>query len=814
MNPMLRPCLACLCGGLLLMAGLRPALAQPAPRLTSLAPEWIQRGTTGEVVLRGENLGGITRVIFDGDPGLAAVLVPSVPAAAPAAVTVESAGGGIRRAEPAPVRDDKRLTLRVVAAADASLAARELRVVGPGGISNPLLLNVGQWPEVAEREMHTASPTGQVVALPASISGVLSVAAQADTYRFRLAQGSELVLEVEASRRGSPLDASLAVLDAQGRELARSEDVLGLDSLLFFTAPQDGEYVAVLRDFRYQGGGNYTYRLQAGLVPHVESIFPFGGRRGQPVEVTVAGHNLEGMTRLTLQVEPEAPRGRQEIRLRAPGGLSNLVPFEVSELPELAEVEPNEDPAKAPVVTWPVVINGRVGAERDVDRFRFKADKDQRIVCEVAASRYGSRLDAHLTLTDGQGAVLARNDDAAGADARIEFDLKKGGEYVLAVRDLTGRGGDRFGYRLSVAPPAPGAGAGFTVRFAPDTVRVHRGGLARVRCEVVRTGGFAEPVRLEMEGLPSGVFAEPLLVPNGPGSGLLMVTATREAAAGTVAVRLVGTAVVNGERMVVPATPLAGDRPVRQAYLTVLEAAPFLLELATLSAAAEQGQSAVVEVVAWRSPGYAGEIKLATEGFGGGADAFGRSFTGGDGVIQAGASAAKLTLKPKMESEVGTRTVVVRGESGGVVQYARPLPVTVTQYPLILSSLLGRLNVTALPTNSTSSANEAETKIRVERRAGFAGEVELALEGLPPGIRSELPKVPAGVGEVTLRLLATEKAPPGSNSLVVTATAVFNDRTYRARSGRIALQVNAPEPVEVAVTNAPPAAVSPAGNGK
>jgi hypothetical protein len=64
-------------------------------------------------------------------------------------------------------------------------------------------------------------------------------------------------------------------------------------------------------------------------------------------------------------------------------------------------------------------------------------------------------------------------------------------------------------------------------------------------------------------------------------------------------------------------------------------------------------------------------------------------------------------------------------------------------------------------------------------------------------------------------LLATEKAAPGSNSLVVTATAVFNDRTYRARSGRIALLVNAPEPVEVAATNAAPAAAAPpAGNGK
>ena len=68
-------------GASLLLAGLLPASAQPAPRLNSLAPEWIQRGTTVEVILRGENLGGITRVIFDGDAGLTATNVPPVPAA-------------------------------------------------------------------------------------------------------------------------------------------------------------------------------------------------------------------------------------------------------------------------------------------------------------------------------------------------------------------------------------------------------------------------------------------------------------------------------------------------------------------------------------------------------------------------------------------------------------------------------------------------------------------------------------------------------------------------------------------------------------
>ena len=49
--------------------------AQPVPKLTSVSPEWIQRGTTVDMVFTGENLGGVTGFIFNGDPGLSATHV-------------------------------------------------------------------------------------------------------------------------------------------------------------------------------------------------------------------------------------------------------------------------------------------------------------------------------------------------------------------------------------------------------------------------------------------------------------------------------------------------------------------------------------------------------------------------------------------------------------------------------------------------------------------------------------------------------------------------------------------------------------------
>ena len=803
-------------GFLFLLATAFAAVAQPAPKLTAISPEWIQRGTTIEVTLTGENLGGVTQIIFNGDAGLSATNVAAPAPPSKPTVVIESTGGGITRAEPAaPPRDEKKLVLKVTAPADASLSPRELRVMAPGGVSNPLNLNVGQWPEVAKRDPNTSLADAQSVELPAVISGVLNTGAQTNHYKFKAKKGEEFVFEVDAARRGSALDSSLMVLDAKGKELARNEDAIGLDSLLFFTAPADAEFIVALRDFRYRGGNEYSYRLTAGPIPYVESLFPFGGARGKAVEVAINGRNLDGTTKMTLDISAKAPRS-QEIRVKTPRGYSNLIPFNVSDLNEITEAEPNNALTNAQSVTVPLVINGRIGEPKDIDRFKFKSASDQKLVCDVSAGRFGSKLDALLILTDTNGAVVQQNDDAAGADARLEFDAKKDTEYVLAIRDLTDRGGERFGYRLSIRSPTAAAGPSFTASFLPDAIRLHREGTSKVRCEVARAGGFDGPVRFAFADLPTGVFSEPIVVPNGPASGLMLLSASKDAPLGSFPIRLTATGIIGGKNVTITAGPLSGDKGVKQAYLTVLDTTPFRLELATLSASVEQGQSVTLDVLALRREGFANQIKLSAEGFNAGREPISKNFDVGEAIIKDHEAMGKITFKAKMDSEIGTRTVVVGGLGGldGQLysEYTQPVPITVTQYPLTLSSTLPRLSLTVLPSGSESAAGEAETKIRVDRRGGFSGDVELSVEGLPEGVKSEVPKIPAGVGEISLKLFATDKAKLGTNfNLKVVGTAVFNDRNYKTRTGGIGLTIGLPEGVEVAATNAVPPKVEGSG---
>ena len=780
------------------------AAAQGIPKINSLSPEWIPRGATVDITISGENLGSAIGFVFSGDPGVTATNIPA-PAAPKPSVTIESTLGGIARSEPAPPRDGKRVVARVTADADVSLTARDLRVLTPDGISNPLSLNVGYLPEMRETASNTSLEQAKDIKFPVALSGRVSSSAQIDYFKFNATKDEELVFEVDAARRGSSLDSSIAVLDSKGKELARSEDANGLDSLLFFTPKEDGAYFLTVRDFRYQGGGNYNYRLYAGVLPYVESIFPFGGQRGQPVEVALAGRNLEGTSKMTLNIAAGAPRGRQEIRANTPKGLSNLVPFDVQDFPNFLESEPNNDTNKANTVTVPVAINGKIGEAKDIDRFKFKSEKDQKLVCEVIANRFGSPLDTLLVLADASGNVLQQNDDSAAADARVEFDAKKDTEYMLVVRDLTSRGGDKFAYRLSVRPPST-ADVGFTARFLPDTPRVHRGGETTLRCELTRSGGFDGPVRFAFDQLPGGLSSEAVVLTGASSSELMTIAASKDVPLGSFPVKLTATGTIGGKPVSRVVEAVAGDKSVRQGYLTVLDAAPFTLELATLSAAIEQTQAGRIEVLAQRREGFTGDIKLTAEGFSSGRDPITKSFDVREATLKGTDTATNVKLTAKTDAEVGTRRVVIKGESTvdgkTVVQYTRPVPVTVTEIPFVVSSTLSRLNVMALPTNSTSAARQTETSVKLGRRAGFTNEVNLAIEGVPAGVETTVEKIPANAAETILKLGATEKAPPGTNTLTVVATGLHGDRNFKHRSGAITLIINAPDSTE---TNTPPA---------
>ncbi|MEX2215305.1 MAG: PPC domain-containing protein [Phycisphaeraceae bacterium] len=530
------------------------AAAPPAPTIANLSHPWVTRGQTVELIVNGDNLADVSRVIIDGDKGLAAEIVPS-------------------DATPNPKQARVKLTI----AADAPLSERELRLVSPGGVSNKLDVNVTFLPVIAEREGNNTSQQAQPVELPATITGVINGGADLDHFKFTATKGQQLVFEVFAQRMGSALDSSLKLYDSTGRMIARSEDAIGTDSLIACEIPADGEYSIVIHDVQYRGGGNYNYRINAGAIPYAHAIFPRGGQKGTQVDVKLHGWNLPSPT---LRLDLSAKAVGTTTIFATPDGASNPLVFEVSDLPELIESEPNADHTKANAVSaLPVIINGVIGQPGDVDFFRFKVEQPAKLRLDVDAARFGSPLDALLSVHNAGGAVMQSNDDAvgSGADAMIERDFAPG-EYIVSVTDLTSLGGADFAYRLSIAPPKP-AMPDFSVRYSPDVIRLHRGGRTLVQCEVIRSNGFNGAVTVALKDAPKGVMAQPLVLENGPVSGVFIIESAADADLTSASLKIIATGEQGAVKIERMAQPLVRVDPVKRGYVTVLEAAPFAVNL-------------------------------------------------------------------------------------------------------------------------------------------------------------------------------------------------------------------------------------------
>lgn len=162
---------------------------------------------------------------------------------------------------------------------------------------------------------------------------------------------------------------------------------------------------------------------------------------------------------LHITLAPDAEPGEREIRLKGKFGLSNPLCFRVGQLPEHREQEPNDTAADTgSVVPLPAVLNGQI-MPGDIDRFRFRARKGERLVAATGARELIPYLadavpgwfQAVLTLYDANGTEVAYADDYRFHPDPVVFcDIPADGEYVLEIRDAIYRGRQDFVYRIAL----------------------------------------------------------------------------------------------------------------------------------------------------------------------------------------------------------------------------------------------------------------------------------------------------------------------------------------------------------------------------
>ena len=441
-------------------------------------------------------------------------------------------------------------TVRVQIALTASAAAgdRELRLATPNGLTNPLKFCIDQLPETSKSRAQAtdeARGRGQIranppeppaeITLPTIVNGQITPGG-VDRYRFQAVKGQRIVLAVKA-RELIPyisdavpgwFQAALSLSDARGREVNYADHFLfHPDPVLYYEIPEDGPYTFEIHDSIYRGREDFVYRIAAGELPFVTSIFPLGGKAGTRIPVELRGWNLP--TSKVIQDAKGKPAGVYPIAAHAGEWTSNAMPFAIDALPETGEKEPNNRKENAQRVRLPVIVNGRIDQPGDADVFRIDGRAGDELIAEVTARRLNSPLDSLLRLTDAAGKELASNDDYEDkgaallthqADSRLHVKLPGNGAYYLYLTDTQGKGGPDFGYRLRISRPQPD----YELRVTPASINARAGATVPVTVYALRRDDFAGEISIQLKDAPGGFLLSGGTIPAGTDQVRLTLT--------------------------------------------------------------------------------------------------------------------------------------------------------------------------------------------------------------------------------------------------------------------------------------------------
>ncbi len=146
-----------------------------------------------------------------------------------------------------------------------------------GKLTNPVAVVVTDLPIVAEAAAaHGTAKAAQFVPSLVGINGRIQNENEVDVYSFKAKRGEIFTFEAIARREGSPLDAALRLLDANGRTLSEGDDLAeegqstADGAIEDWRAPADGTYSIEIRDLLQRGGPAYVYFLK---ITHPEPEF-------------------------------------------------------------------------------------------------------------------------------------------------------------------------------------------------------------------------------------------------------------------------------------------------------------------------------------------------------------------------------------------------------------------------------------------------------------------------------------------------------------------------------------------------------------
>ena len=202
-------------------------------------------------------------------------------------------------------------------------------------------------------------------------------------------------------------------------------------------------------------------------MPLLKTVQSLSFVSGKVIEVRVTGERFsEGLKLWTsfiakselINVEPKKAVFRLtfpahisvkvgQVRVYDPTGIS--APFLVLMDP-LSAVSPKSTQQGNPQpLAWPVAIDGKFPAQSS-HWFALEVEEAERLSIEVYSERLSAKGDPVIRLFDPEGREVgyADDDDVRGSDAALMYKAPMAGIYLLELRDVQYRGGERYHMRV------------------------------------------------------------------------------------------------------------------------------------------------------------------------------------------------------------------------------------------------------------------------------------------------------------------------------------------------------------------------------
>ncbi|MGI9428705.1 MAG: PPC domain-containing protein [Bythopirellula sp.] len=658
--------------------------------------------------------------------------------------------------------DDKQVKCKLRLDENCRVGRHALRLRTASGLTNLFTFHVGNLKEIQESEPNDAADQPQTLETDVVVNGLVKDR-DSDFYAVELAEGERLSVEIEGIRLGRTLfDPLIEVRDEAGALLASSDDqpAAQQDAFVSLRAKQAGRVIILVRESAFRGNDASTYRLHVGRFPRPAAVFPPVAVPGQANELRWIGATFDQQN-----VSVDVPQTDESIfaaHATDDQGISpSGIPVYLSETAPTLEIEPNNARDAATEFTAPGIAAGIISQPQDKDFYRFNMKQGETWDIRVRARGLRSPLDSVIHIYDPKGKYVKGNDDNAGQpDSYVRFKAAIDGEYTLDVEDRQLRGREEMVYVLEISKPAPIAELTLDERrrYQAHVIAVPQGGRTTAMVTVKRKD-LGGPLQVEWAGLPAGCTAEAVPLAKNYHRVPVLFTAEPQAeinaSLATITARLTEKPKPIASRFRQQSWLVRGRNNVHvwshyadRASVAVTKALPYTVRAVEPKAPLVQGGSMELKIVAERNEGFDNSIAVRTLYNPPGVS------TNQSRSIASGKSEVMIPITANQKARIGDWKLVFLG-------------ITSLQGSVESSTQLTKLKIVQpyfdikIPSQTVTQGDPAELVVQLEHRTEFAGEAELELLRLPPGVTATKVKITAESPSAVFQLQVAKDARVG-----------------------------------------------------